>query len=101
MGATKKENTLWSPYGVLSLSSGDPLFRQGEDYWRGKVWGNMNYLAISILGRHAQLVNAAGRGNAEEARLMHLSLRDGFVSTVLAALKKQRYLFENFDPATG
>eukprot|EP00913_Durusdinium_trenchii_P032779 g30685.t1 len=46
-----KAGELWSRYGVLSLSSKDPLFRSGEDYWRGKIWANLNYLTISALQR--------------------------------------------------
>lgn len=94
---TKGAGTLWSPHGVMSLASGDALFRKGEDYWRGKIWGNMNYLAISALGRHATLTSPA----TELAQRAYESLRKGFVDTVLAALRNQRFFFENFDPATG
>lgn len=40
---------LWSPYGIRSLSLDHPLFGQGEDYWRGPIWVQMNYLALSAL----------------------------------------------------
>ncbi|CAE8634251.1 unnamed protein product [Polarella glacialis] len=89
---------LWSRHGVMSLSSQDPLFRQGEDYWRGKVWANLNYLTISALSRCASHPDPAVKELAGQA---HASLREGFVSTVLQALKKQRFFFENFDPDTG
>jgi len=97
-GATKSGAVrLWSPFGVMSLSSGDALFRKGEDYWRGKIWGNMNYLAISALRRQARLDSST----AELARTAHDSLSQGFVSNVLRSLREQRYFFENFDPANG
>lgn len=40
---------LWSPYGIRSLSATHPLFGQGENYWRGPIWVQMNYLALSVL----------------------------------------------------
>ena len=40
---------LWSPYGIRSLSASHPLFGKGENYWRGPIWVQMNYLALSAL----------------------------------------------------
>lgn len=42
---------LWSPYGLRSLSLKDPYFGQGENYWRGPIWIQMNYLALSSLSK--------------------------------------------------
>ncbi|CAK8995324.1 unnamed protein product [Durusdinium trenchii] len=73
-----KAGELWSRYGVLSLSSKDPLFRSGEDYWRGKIWANLNYLTISALQRC----------ESEQAATAFRSLKSGFVATVLRTLKR-------------
>lgn len=40
---------LWSPYGIRSLSKQDEHFGKGEDYWRGPIWVQMNYMALSEL----------------------------------------------------
>lgn len=40
---------LWSPFGIRSLSKQDEHFGQGEDYWRGPIWVQMNYMALSAL----------------------------------------------------
>lgn len=40
---------LWSPYGLRSLSRKDAYFSKGENYWRGPVWININYLVLASL----------------------------------------------------
>lgn len=40
---------LWSPYGLRSLSSSHPEFGQGENYWKGPIWVQMNFLALRAL----------------------------------------------------
>ncbi len=37
---------LWSEYGLRSLSKSDEFHGTDENYWRGPVWVNMNYLAL-------------------------------------------------------
>jgi mannosyl-oligosaccharide glucosidase len=37
---------LWSEFGLRSLSKSDPLYGTAENYWRGPVWVNVNYLAV-------------------------------------------------------
>lgn len=53
LGATlellRDESQLWSPFGIRSLSKAHPLFGQGENYWRGPIWIQMNYLALAAL----------------------------------------------------
>ena len=40
------EEELWSNFGIRSLSKKDKFYGTGENYWRGPIWMNMNYLAI-------------------------------------------------------
>lgn len=40
---------LWSPFGIRSLSAKDELFGTGENYWKGPIWINLNYLALHSL----------------------------------------------------
>jgi mannosyl-oligosaccharide glucosidase len=45
----KDEEILNSPYGIRSLSKSDLLYHTGEDYWRGNIWVNLNYLTLKGL----------------------------------------------------
>ena len=45
----KDPEHLWSPYGIRSLSASHPQFGKGENYWKGPIWIQMNYLALRAL----------------------------------------------------
>jgi mannosyl-oligosaccharide glucosidase len=40
---------LWSSYGIRSLSQSHPAFGKDENYWRGPIWVQMNWLALKAL----------------------------------------------------
>lgn len=42
-------NELWTPYGLRSLSASNEHFGTGENYWKGPIWINVNYLALHAL----------------------------------------------------
>ncbi|KAL8804530.1 MAG: hypothetical protein Q9200_005799 [Gallowayella weberi] len=46
---------LWSPFGIRSLSIRDKYFGIDEDYWRGPIWMNINYMILDRLLELTQL----------------------------------------------
>ena len=40
---------LWSDFGIRSLSKKDKFYGVGENYWKGPVWININYLVLKNL----------------------------------------------------
>lgn len=42
-------NELWSNFGLRSLSASNEFYGTDENYWRGPIWINMNYLALKNL----------------------------------------------------
>ena len=55
-------NHLWSPYGLRSLSASHPDFGQGENYWKGPIWIQMNYMVLSSLHKVCHLLDPSHIG---------------------------------------
>jgi len=86
--ASRVQAELVTDYGLASLSKKDPLFRQGEDYWRGKIWANLNYLMF------------ARAGEADDLGFLR-ETRANFLANIERQFLSQGNFRENFDPSTG
>ncbi|XP_026499522.2 mannosyl-oligosaccharide glucosidase [Vanessa tameamea] len=97
-----KEELLWSPYGLRSLSKLSPLYMKRNTehdppYWRGQVWANINYLALSALQHYARAAGPHG----PRARELHRRLRDNLVGNILSEYKRTGYLWEQYSGEDG
>lgn len=108
---------LWSEHGLRSLSKRDVLYGKGEDYWRGKVWVNVNTLAVRRLrelGMERLVDSAVQRGNAPgvyrsaeatpvQKRALELGaeLRRNVVSTVYKSWAKTGFAWEQYHDDSG
>jgi mannosyl-oligosaccharide glucosidase len=89
---------LWSPFGIRSLSASHPLFGEGENYWRGPIWIQMNYLALSSLKK----VYAAQPGpHQERAQKIYEELRKNVIDNVYKEYERTGYVWEQYDPLSG
>lgn len=88
---------LWSNHGIRSLSKKDPLYGTAEDYWRGPIWMNINYLILNNLLKIAQ---SPGRHQAK-AISMYSKLRENLVNTVYKSWKTTGFAWEEYNPDTG
>jgi mannosyl-oligosaccharide glucosidase len=84
---------LWTDYGIRSLSALDPKNGQGENYWRGPIWININYL---ILVRLLSLANTD-----ETARQTFISLRKNIVNSVYKSWHKTGFAWEQYSENSG
>lgn len=91
------EEELWSEYGIRSLSKKDPFYGTGENYWRGPIWMNINYLAIVQLLKYAQL---PGPSQAKASEL-YSQLRLNLVKTVYDSWAETGFAWEQYNPETG
>ncbi|KPV71697.1 glycoside hydrolase family 63 protein, partial [Rhodotorula graminis WP1] len=101
LGATlellRDEAHLWSPYGLLSLSKAHPLFGKGENYWRGPIWIQMNYLALAALNNYAK---EPGPYQVRAAEI-YAELRNNVISNVFQEWERTGTVWEQYNAATG
>ncbi|KAF2267600.1 glycoside hydrolase [Lojkania enalia] len=88
---------MWTEFGLRSLSKSDEFYHTEEDYWRGPIWINMNYLAVQQLLSLAQQKGP----HQERARKLYSELRRNLVSTVYNSWKETGFAWEQYNPETG
>jgi len=94
----KNPNKLWSNFGVLSLSKQDSHFGTAENYWRGPIWINMNFLLLSSLRNN--YINKPGPHQAT-CQEIYTNLRTNIVSNMFKNFEETNYIWEQYDPSTG
>ncbi|BGP41883.1 Processing alpha glucosidase I [Rhodotorula kratochvilovae] len=102
LGATlellRDESHLWSPYGLRSLSKQHPLFGKGENYWRGPIWIQMNYLALAAL--HNKYAKEPGPFQLRAAEI-YAELRDNVINNVYQEWERTGTVWEQYNAVTG
>mmetsp|Transcript_54441 Transcript_54441/g.133459 ORF Transcript_54441/g.133459 Transcript_54441/m.133459 type:complete len:293 (+) Transcript_54441:921-1799(+) len=104
-------SALRSAHGVLSLARTDAYYGKDENYWRGPIWINMNYLLLGALRRIADDAAAAAAAStvanercaalAERAARLHDELRGDVLRTVFGQYEKRGSFWEQYHPDTG
>lgn len=89
---------LWSPYGIRSLSASHPVFGTGENYWRGPIWIQMNYLVLRALHNTYATVDGPFQ---EHAKAIYTELRKNIVENVFKEYERTGYVWEQYDATTG
>lgn len=102
LGATldliSNPSELWSPYGIRSLSASHPQYRQGEDYWKGPIWIQMNWLTLKALYEKYMREDGPYKAKAEQ---VYNELRKNVVENVFKEYQRTGYVWEQYDPETG
>lgn len=91
---------LWTPYGVRSLSASDEYFGTAENYWRGPIWVNINYMILKALKHYGenQATSPEFRSKAAE---IYKDLRVNIVNNVHSNWEKTGFAWEQYDSHTG
>ncbi|QLL32942.1 hypothetical protein HG536_0D04640 [Torulaspora globosa] len=96
---------IFSEYGLLSLSRRDEYFGTAENYWRGPVWLNINYLCLDALTYYfPAVVSGAAEGLSPEesqAKQLFVSLKESLVNNVFKNWEERGYCYESYDQYTG
>lgn len=94
----RDQEHLWSPYGLRSLSKQDSYYGTGEDYWRGSIWININYLALSSLYRNYAFTPGPQQALAAS---IYQELRSNLVRTVEQEYNDSGVIWEQYNAETG
>ncbi|KAJ7632404.1 glycoside hydrolase [Roridomyces roridus] len=98
LDALRDPEQLWSPYGLRSLSASHPEFGQGENYWKGPVWIQMNYLALRSLHKKYAAEPGPYQGRSQE---IYHELRKNIINNVFEQYEQTGYVWEQYDGNTG
>lgn len=84
---------LWTKYGVRSLSLRDEYHGKGDNYWRGPIWININYLLLVRLHALAD--------SHPLARKTYIALRKNIIDTVYNSWRTTGFAWEQYNEDTG
>ncbi|KAI0240630.1 Mannosyl-oligosaccharide glucosidase [Lamellibrachia satsuma] len=95
-------NLLWTRFGLRSLAKNAPLYNKHNSehdppYWRGAIWINMNYLAVSALHHYAHTEGPY----QERATNIYTELRNNVINNMMAQYQKTGFIWEQYDCVTG
>ena len=94
------KSKLFSPYGLLSLSKQDKYFGQDENYWRGPIWLNINYLCLDALRYYFPEIHGTSNNNkasvlSKTAKTTYTQLSQNLIKNVYDNWKATGYCYEN------
>ncbi|CCH41521.1 mannosyl-oligosaccharide glucosidase [Wickerhamomyces ciferrii] len=94
---------LWSQYGIRSLSKSNEFYRTHEQYWRGPVWININYLVLDSLLHYGTGENGAKLDPEtwDLANKTYTELRRNVVENVYKQWKSTGFAYEQYDDQNG
>ncbi|KAH7591808.1 Glycosyl hydrolase family 63 C-terminal domain [Nakaseomyces glabratus] len=100
------KSKLFSPYGLLSLSKQDKYFGQDENYWRGPIWLNINYLCLDALRYYFPEIHGTSNNNkasvlSKTAKTTYTKLSQNLIKNVYDNWKATGYCYENYSPVDG
>lgn len=91
---------LWTPYGIRSLSASNEYFGTEENYWRGPIWVNINYMILKALKSYGENPDASPEFR-EKAAKIYKELRVNIVKNVHKNWEKTGFAWEQYDSETG
>lgn len=88
---------LWTPYGLRSLSTQDEHYGKDENYWRGPIWININYLALVRLRSLAKIPSQ----EQKRIREIYKELRKNVVENIYKNWEETGFVWEQYNPDDG
>eukprot|EP01133_Synstelium_polycarpum_P014239 gene14239-16801_t len=88
---------LWSRHGFRSMSLQDPHYGTNENYWRGPIWININYLFVSQFHQTYMKSGPCSEGFAE----MYFTLRHNIIDNIYRVHRDTGFLWEQYHGIEG
>ncbi|KAJ3025693.1 UNVERIFIED_CONTAM: Processing alpha glucosidase I [Siphonaria sp. JEL0065] len=88
---------LWTDYGLASLSQSDEFFATGENYWRGPIWMNIQYLVLRRLYEY----KSSSSPYAKRSGQIYNDLRQNIINNVFENYKSTGFVWEQYSPIDG
>ncbi|KAK9463984.1 glycoside hydrolase [Lipomyces oligophaga] len=95
------EERLWSEHGIRSLSKADAVFGKDENYWRGSVWVNMNYLVLRSLQAYAGSDSEVDEAAKARIKIIYRQLRRNLVQNIARQWQETGFAFEQYEEGSG
>jgi mannosyl-oligosaccharide glucosidase len=89
---------LWTDYGLRSLSQQDEFYGKGENYWRGPIWVNINYLVLRSLKKYYMVEECEHKAQASE---IYKNLRDNLIKNIMSEYQRTSFVWEQYDQNDG
>lgn len=90
---------LWTEYGIRSLSASDEFYGTGENYWRGPIWMNINYMILDSLAYYHDV--SESESVKDLCKKIYKELRQNLVENVYEQWEKSGYAWEQYNPDDG
>eukprot|EP00927_Polykrikos_kofoidii_P030385 TRINITY_DN26142_c0_g1_i1.p1 TRINITY_DN26142_c0_g1~~TRINITY_DN26142_c0_g1_i1.p1 ORF type:complete len:892 (+),score=114.49 TRINITY_DN26142_c0_g1_i1:64-2676(+) len=96
------ENGVWSDYGLRSLAPTDTMYLRENapgdaPYWRGPIWMNLNFLAVTAL-RHYAHEPGPSQGRSKD---LLAKLSQNLVKTIFESYQKTGFFWEQYNQDDG
>jgi len=93
---------LWTPHGLRSLARNSKMYNKyntehDAPYWRGSIWINCNYLAISALDYYSKVEGPHQKLAGE----IYTKLRKNVIDNIVSEYWRTGYIWEHYNDVTG
>ncbi|KAF9433961.1 Processing alpha glucosidase I [Entomortierella beljakovae] len=88
---------MWTPFGLRSLSAKDEHYGKGENYWKGPIWVNVNYLAVHSL----KTIYTVKGAHQELAKKVYNELRDNLINNIFNEYERTGFVWEQYNEKSG
>ncbi|KAK5583883.1 hypothetical protein RB653_005487 [Dictyostelium firmibasis] len=89
----KDVNGIWSRWGIRSMSVKDKNFGTHENYWKGPIWININYLFVHSMNKIYMNTPSIGE--------CYQTLRFNLINNIGNVYSETGCLYEQYDPVSG